>query len=234
MFKRIGLMMVVLLMLALAFAAQAQEGQTPLVVDAAIDALGEKVGQPLSLADITNYSWSGQVYPDTSLDCPQTGQTYAQVATRGLQFLLDYGSTTYDYRVSADGKIVILCDSYPVAQAAESTLEAGATPEATAAPVAAICAEPLPFTVGQAVQVVPNIGGVNVRETPNVTGKRMGRVVGGDTLTILAGPECGPRGLLWWQVQAADFQGWMAQGRGALNFLQVPGAEATPEATAAP
>lgn len=230
-FKRLGLALVIVMVVVLAFSAQAQDTPPPSSIQFALDALGESVGRDVSLSDITRYQWNGQLYPDTSLGCAQEGQSYTQVLTRGVQYLLTYAGTVYDYRVSNDGSIVILCQSSPVEQT-ESTAEAvsaEATAEATAA---ATCREPLDFSVGQTVNVVAFIGNLNVREQPSLTATRIGQVAGGDTVTILAGPECGPRGLLWWQVQAGDITGWVAEGRGSLYFLEAPEAEAT--ATPAP
>ncbi|MBI5670738.1 MAG: SH3 domain-containing protein [Chloroflexi bacterium] len=227
--KRLGLALVMVLIVVLAVAVQAQDTPPPATIQFALDALGEQVGREVTLADITRYQWNGQLYPDSSLGCPQEGQSYTQAVTRGVQYLLTYRGTVYDYRVSNDGGIVILCESTPLEQA-ESTAEA--TAEATAAAAAATCGEPLDFSVGQTVNVVSFIGNLNVREQPALTATRIGQVSGGDSVTIVGGPECGARGLLWWQVQAGDLTGWVAEGRGSLYFLEAPEAEAT--ATAAP
>jgi hypothetical protein len=227
-FKRLSLVLVLVLVVVLVVSVQAQETQAPASIQFALDALSENLGVDVTLATISEYQWRGQLYPDTSLGCAQVGQTYTQTPTRGVQYLLTYGGTVYDYRVSTDGSIVILCEGDLVVQP-ESTAEA--TAEATAAASSSICGEPLDFSVGQTVNVVPLIGNVNVRDQASLTGAKVGQVTGGDTLTILGGPECGARGVVWWQVQAGDVQGWIAEGRAGLYFLEAP-AEATPEATA--
>lgn len=231
-FKRIALALVMVLLVVVAFAVQAQDTTAPATIQFALDALSEQVGQEVALSNISRYQWSGQLYADTSLGCPQEGQTYNQVVTRGVQYLLTYGGTVYDYRVSSDGSIVILCES-TVTDQPEGTAEASAeaTAEATAS-AAATCAEPLDFAVGQSVNVVSFIGNLNVRAEPILTGERVGQIAGGDTVTILGGPECGARGLLWWQVQAGELTGWVAEGRASQYYLEAP--EAAPEATAAP
>ncbi|MBL1135760.1 MAG: SH3 domain-containing protein [Chloroflexi bacterium] len=57
------------------------------------------------------YDWVERIYNDASLDCPAEGQAYTQQTIRGydvdIQFPLD--GPEYNYRVSADGLIVILC-----------------------------------------------------------------------------------------------------------------------------
>jgi len=227
MFKRLSLVLVMVMAAVLVISAQAQETQAPASIQYALDALSENLGVNVTLATISEYQWRGQLYPDTSLGCAQAGETYTQVPTRGVQYLITYGGTVYDYRVSTDGSIVILCEGASVVRP-EGTAEA--TAEATAA-ASAVCDKPLNFSVGQTVNVVARIGNVNVREQPSLTGAKVGQVTGGDTLTILGGPECGARGVVWWQVQAGDVQGWIAEGRSGLYFLEAP-AEATPEATA--
>lgn len=229
MFKRLGLALVIVLIAVLAISVQAQE-TAPATISFALDALGESLGQEISLSNITEYQWTGQLYADTSLGCAQEGQTYTQVPTRGVQFLLTYAGTVYDYRVSSDGSIVIFCESETTAEGTADP-SAEATAEATAA-ASATCPEPLEFVVGQTVNVVDFIGNLNVREEPTLTAARVGQITGGDSVTILAGPECGARGLLWWQVQLGDITGWVAEGRAGLYFLEAIEAEAT--ATAAP
>ncbi len=47
---------------------------------------------------------------DTSLGCPAEDTAYAQVVTSGYTVMLDYQGTEYDYHVSSDGVIVVLCE----------------------------------------------------------------------------------------------------------------------------
>lgn len=68
--------------------------------------LGQQVTPQNSFHD-----WVERIYNDASLDCPAEGQVYTQQTIRGydidIQFPLD--GPEYNYRVSADGLIVILC-----------------------------------------------------------------------------------------------------------------------------
>src|SRR5262249_20932385 len=71
------------------------------------------------LSSFASWNWSQEVYPDASLGCPQPGQAYAQQQTLGYQFtFVTYDGITYDYRVSGDQTIVILCSptTVPVGQ----------------------------------------------------------------------------------------------------------------------
>lgn len=57
-----------------------------------------------------SYRFDPVAYTVASLGCPQAGQTYAQREVSAYRILLTVrGYGTYDYRVSADGQVVILC-----------------------------------------------------------------------------------------------------------------------------
>ena len=47
---------------------------------------------------------------DTSLGCPAEDMVYAQVLTSGYSVMLDHMGTEYEYHVSSDGAIVVLCE----------------------------------------------------------------------------------------------------------------------------
>lgn len=47
---------------------------------------------------------------DTSLGCPAEDTAYAQVVTSGYSVMLDHMGTEYEYHVSSDGAIVVLCE----------------------------------------------------------------------------------------------------------------------------
>ena len=47
---------------------------------------------------------------DTSLGCPAEDTAYAQVVTSGYSVMFDYLGAEYNYHVSSDGAIVVLCE----------------------------------------------------------------------------------------------------------------------------
>ncbi len=47
-------------------------------------------------------------WPDTSLGCPQPGESYEQVPTEGFLIELEHGGKTYEYR--ADEERLVLCE----------------------------------------------------------------------------------------------------------------------------
>lgn len=97
-------------------------GNAPLVILDALNALNTQLGGiGLVLTDLNSYSWAEEVFNDTSLGCPQEGQSYSEAVTRGYVFVFVYRDTAYDYRTSQDGTTVFLCDTYPIQQPATRT-----------------------------------------------------------------------------------------------------------------
>lgn len=125
--RMMALVLVALVPLATVQAQGDGEGDTPtdatITLNAAIQALGDQLGTPLTTADLTSWTWEEEFFSDASLGCPQPGMAYAQQITRGFKITLIYNGITYDYRLTPDGQVVILCGS-----------EAGSA--ATPAPVA--------------------------------------------------------------------------------------------------
>jgi uncharacterized protein YraI len=212
MFKRLK-PLVVLLVIVFAFGATAfaQQEEAPLVIERALEALSERVGQPVTLGNLTEYRWVGEIYPDTSLGCPQPGETYAQVTTSGFQFLLTFQGVTYDYRVSADGEIVIFCEADGVA-----------APDAvpvTDEPVMCPGAAPTRLQINEQASVFAEVPALNLRAEADIAAAVVGRIPGGSVVTVLDGPVCGPD-IAWWQVDFAGTVGWAAESRGNLYFMQ--------------
>src|SRR5262245_55610799 len=106
--RRLPLFLVLLCLLVPALVAQAQ---APDAINAALSDLSQRLGRTITITDLGNWTFEQKVFPDASLGCPQPGVRYAQVQTVGLQFMLSYNGTAYDYRVSGDKTIVILCNS---------------------------------------------------------------------------------------------------------------------------
>lgn len=239
MFKRIfRWATVMILSLAFAFSASAQADDIPSPVNFALADLSQQVGQQVTLNDIWQWRWVGDVYPDASLGCPQPGEQYAQVVTNGFRFMLTYESTTYDYRVSADGAIVILCATYPVGEApsigapVDETEPVAPVDPAPADPVPAdsidtappadlTCPEILPPRVETGEEAIVNreVPVLNVRNQPGLANPVSSQIVGGSLVTVQEGYTCVDE-LVWWQVQFDDSTGWVAEGRNSVYFLE--------------
>jgi hypothetical protein len=213
MYKRLGCLLIIL---GYAIAARAQGA--PDQINTAVTALGQQLGIAVTLNDLDNWQWSQELFPDSSLNCPQSGVTYNQVQIAGYIFTLEYRGTTYDYRVSADNQIVILCQ----------TTGAGAPiPTPTEPPFSnPLCPLPEPdklpymrthLTLEMNGIVTP--GGLNrLRETPGLTGTQIGEIPAGAAFRVAAGPECVDE-IVWWQVDYDGQIGWTAEGQGGGYFI---------------
>lgn len=213
---------------------------TPDAINDALADLSSRVGTTVTLSDLSSWRWSQQNYPDTSLGCPQAGQVYAQVVTNGYQFLLTYSGVTYDYRVSVDRQILILCSQpatttppstpTPAEATVSPTLGTAITPTATQAVVGrVVCADAMPTRLVAGAQARTTVGDipVNIRREPDTASAILGQVPTGSALTILDGPQCAEN-MVWWRIDYQTLVGWIAEGRNNIYWLDPVGAALTP------
>ena len=253
-------LLIIALALMSAVVVVAQQPSPPSELDAAIAVLSRQVGTPLTVDLLDSFTWSGQTFADTSLNCPQPDQAYAQIQTSGYQFLLVYQGQTYDYRVTTGGASVLLCVTASATAEATSGATAEVTPAVTetTAPVEPTAAVPTAtleptaivapctsglsprLTIGQMARTTTGVSS-NVRAAPDASGTVMGAVGAGVTFTVLEGPACGPEGFNWWRVQQGPLTGWVAEGQNGLYYLEpvptpLPAADALSviDATTAP
>lgn len=190
----------------------------PPQVDVALQDLNTRLGTSLTLEDLDNWTWEEQVYGDTSLGCPQPDQAYSQVTTRGYQIIFEHEGVSYDYRVASDNSFFILCGS----TGEQQTTPIVVTPLPTAAPAqeTVTCPGGLPVRLASGVTGRVTAGlPSNLRSEPSVDAADVGDVQAGETFTVLDGPVCG-NDILWWRVQAAAGEGWIAQGQNGLYFVE--------------
>ncbi len=102
---KVGLL---LLLFSLSLSATAQN--PPIQLNEALLDLSGRVGQTVTINDIS-FTFEQQQFGNTSLGCPQPGLVYPDVVTVGYRFDIDYAGQQYDYRVSEDTTIVILCEN---------------------------------------------------------------------------------------------------------------------------
>ena len=195
----------------------------PEQIDRALEFLSAGVNRNLTLDDLSNWRWSQDLYPDVSLGCPETDRAYAQVVTQGYKFLLTYNGVIYDYRVSADGDVVILCSSVSEEELAEAT----PTPVGEdTVDISVGCPEPepgvvyLPRRITSGVQVqVADGPPIIERIEPSDSGAVIGEIPGGAVLDVVAGPLCAD-GQVWWQVSFDGQVGWTVEGRDGVYWLE--------------
>lgn len=220
--KRFIFFAVLLLALLIPVAANAQE--PPNTINLVLDNLSAQVEQNVTLADLDNWSFEGQRFPDTSLGCPQTGQVYSQVVVSGLRFTITYEGDIYDYRVSDDGNILVLCS---VTEGEEDTTPCPPPGEAGWLPPR--------LAVRTQGRVVANGFPNNVRQLPGSSSQLIGEIPAGATFNIVDGPECSTLDkLVWWQVDYNGVVGWTPEGQSPDYWLEPVNLVSTPIPTPGP
>jgi len=221
----------IVMVVALGVGQLALAQTAPSQVDFALQDLSNRVGQSITVEDLDGWQWNQSNYPDTSLGCPQPGQVYSQEISPGYQFLLVYQGQTYDYRVSENGSVVILCTATELGTPVQpaTTVTPGVV-EPTSTPLAPLPATPgteptcadtlaLPLTPGQQVRVA-GTSPSNVRSGADVAAEQVGQLQPGETFTVVGEAVCGSDGLYWWEIQSGDLTGWVAQGEMGLYYIE--------------
>ncbi|MBA3875132.1 MAG: SH3 domain-containing protein [Anaerolineae bacterium] len=209
----LGILFICLLLPALA-AAQ----DFPPQVQKALDDLNQRLGLELTLKDF-NWRYSKNVYPNSSLGCPQPGIAYTQGNTPGYQVQLDVHGLTWDYRVSNDLSRVTLCS--PLATPTPTPLPTFpppifqpnvAVPGSTATPT--FCPNaPAPRLInGLMAQVQPGVPNI-VRQAPGESSGLLGQLPANEVVYVLDGPRCASD-MAWWYVAdtRSRLVGWTAEG----------------------
>ncbi|NLE50101.1 MAG: SH3 domain-containing protein [Chloroflexi bacterium] len=220
----------VVMIVALGISQVALAQTSPSQLEFALQALSNQVGQPITVEDLDGWQWSQTNYPDSSLGCPQPGEVYTQVVTSGYQFLLVYQGQTYDYRVSEDGNTVILCTATDIGTPVEPPTFTPDAAEPTTAPSTPLPTVPgtepgcpegldLRLTAGQQARVTVGLPS-NVRSGADVSAEQLGQLQPGDVFTVLSDAVCGPDGLYWYEIQAGELAGWIAQGELGLYYVE--------------
>jgi hypothetical protein len=208
--RKLTIGLFLLLLSALTVYAQGAPGQ----IEAALANLSTQVGRPVALGNLDNWQWEQSNFPDSSLGCPQPNTAYAQVLTPGYKFLLTYGGKIYDYRVTIDSAVVILC-SVTDANAPTPTVDPNVPVTVTYVPP---CLTPEPnvqymrirLKIGIQGRVEPGLPN-NLRALPDKDSALAGELPGGAVFTVIGGPEC-KNGYVWWQVDFDGLQGWTVEG----------------------
>ncbi|MBL8153913.1 MAG: SH3 domain-containing protein [Anaerolineae bacterium] len=201
MFRRLSLSLgLMLALLVVVLPVLAQDAPGP--INAALADLSSRVGRNVALTDLQNWSYVQSNFPSTALGCPQPGVLYSDVVTGGFQFTLIHDGTSYDYRVSNDQRIIILCGTTPAAE-----------PTPACPPVGDSDYLPPRLAVGTQARVeaggLPNV----LRDQPGSSGKLLGQIPSGDVFVVLDGPRCSLLDkIVWWQVNYNGAIGWTAEG----------------------
>ncbi|PJF22537.1 MAG: hypothetical protein CUN56_05505 [Phototrophicales bacterium] len=100
----------VLILILGVIGVQAQNQTAEERVDQAMAHLSQYLGLNTPITRQTHYwSWEEVVYNDSSFGCPVPGRTYPATPNRALNIIITYQGTDYNYRISWDGSIMVLC-----------------------------------------------------------------------------------------------------------------------------
>ena len=226
MHKRL-LIILILLVFSLLFVMGVVAQGAPQQINLALADLNTRLGTAYTLNDF-NWSWEQVRFADSSLDCQMEGQTYTAGEIVGYRFIFEVQGDSYDYRVSADESILVLCSvtSLDEVDGEEDTdeiigddEEAPYTNPLCPTPPADITYMPTRLTVQIQARVAPGLPN-NLRAEPSTTGAVIGEIPGEGIFTVLNGPTCDPEGYLWWQVDFDGLVGFTAEGRNGDYLLE--------------
>ena len=201
---------VIVLSLWLAMSVWAQGAPTQ--IDAALLDLSARLGQSISLGNLSNWRWEQRNFADSALGCASVAGSGGSLL--GYKFELTYGSSTYDYRVSADSTIVINCGVIdPLASAAAA---------ADAEYSNRLCGEDASDGPYMRSRIIYGIeaevmqGFLNLRGQPSAAGQVLLQIPAGLPFEVTAGPDCA-EGFVWWLVNVSGQTGYIAEaGEGAV------------------
>lgn len=189
----------------------------PAQIDIALNDLSNRVGTPLGITNLSNWNWGQETYPNSALGCESVQGSGSEVV--GYQFTLTYAGTAYDYRVSADNTIVVLCNQFdPNVQQPPTVLDDGEYSNT-------LCLESegdLPYmrtriNVGLDVEVVSGV--LNLRAQPSPNAEVLVQIPTGLPFRVDGGPSC-VEDLVWWYVNVNGQLGYIAEGQGGDYFVE--------------
>jgi hypothetical protein len=211
--KIITLMLLLMALLLVPISAQ----NAPDAINAAYADLSQRVGVTLNTTN-TNWRWEQAVYDDSSLGCPAAVAEPVVGQVVAYRFTLTYNSITYDYRVSADQTIVVLCEEFPEGQppanspdAEEAYSNPRCVPADGTAPATDVNYLRNRVVPDNQAQPVEQFGLNNLRDMPDINGNLLAQIPASAVYTISAGPECDAEGNVWWQVDYDGVVGWVAE-----------------------
>ena len=187
----------------------------PAQIDAALLDLSARLGYSVALGDLAQWRWQQSTFADTSLGCADADGSGGE--TLGYSFLLTFGGVVYDYRISADESIVILCNqSDPLASATNTPLTAYSNrlcpPGARGAPY-------MRSRVNVGMDALPLGYSLNLRGQASPTGQILRALPAGTQIRITDGPDC-IEGFVWWLALVGGQTGYVAEAGSNTYFLE--------------
>lgn len=219
--RRLRTMAWLIVCLLLSVSAATAQG-APDQIGAAVQALGERVGQSLSLGDMEQWRWEQRVFESTALGCPQADETYDEQTIAGYVFTLTYGGTEYAYHVSADTSLVRLCatsgDAESTAEATDDSDDVDYSNRLCPAPPEDVDAYPR-SRLAPDVQATGTLPVNRLRENPSTEAAILADMPQNAVFIVTGGPQCDDEGIVWWQVDYDGVVGWTAEADGDDRYI---------------
>ena len=188
----------------------------PAQIDIALNDLSNRVGQPLGINNLSNWRWSQETYPNTALGCEGVQGSGSDIAA--YQFTLTYGGITYDYRVSADNSVVVLCNQLDPNQ--PTPVSDSDEPYSNRLCIESEGDQPYMRTrinVGLDIEVVEGV--LNLRAQPSSNAEVIQQVPTGVPFRVDGGPSCVDN-FVWWFVNVNGQLGYIAEGQDGEYFVE--------------
>ena len=232
-------------------AVMALQAQQEVPYDVVLADLSTRVGYPVTLGDLSSYSWEQRVFESNNFGCSTRQGTSSRIS--GYIIRMRYQLVEYDYRLSFDRNTMFLCSIVSFVPTTTPTFTPSATPSMSATPsptfTPTITYTPsMTFTPSDTPTVTPTLrretvfcpgflptrlwigdharvtlGGSpnNVRESASVAATEVFEIPPGGVFTVIAGPVCDGEGRAWWQVQYRSRIGWTVEGQDNEYFTEL-------------
>ena len=204
--------------LLFALFASASLGQgAPAQIDAALLDLSARLGYSVGIGNLSNWRWEQKNFTDDALDCA-TASGSGGGAVLGYQFMLTHNGITYDYRVSADNALVILCGQLDPNQAT-------VTPDPGTQYSNRLCSDTAtdgPYMrsrINAGMDILVLQGFLNLRGQPAADGQILLQVPAGLPVRVTAGPDC-VDGYVWWLTIVNGQTGYIAESGEGVYYVE--------------
>ncbi len=190
--------------------------EAPAQMDAALLDLGARLGYRIGLGDLAQWRWQQTSFADSALGCPTIVGSGGAVLGYGFQ--LTYGGEVYDYRVSADNAIVILCSQTdPLAASVQAPPSASSN---SLCPEAAADGTYMRSRINVGMDALPLGASLDLRGQPAPDAQILRSIPAGTPIRITSGPDC-VGGFVWWLALVGAQTGYIAEA-GAKQYLVEP------------
>lgn len=196
--------------------AQSLGQAAPTQINAALLDLSERLGTSIGIDNLAQWRWQQTTFADSALGCPTLAGSGG--AALGYSFLLTYGGSVYDYRVSADSAHVVLCSQTD--PLAESEFAPQAAYSNSLCPGSTTGGPYMRSRINVGMDVQPLGASLELRGYPAPDAQPLRSIPAGTAIRITSGPDCAV-GFVWWLALVDGQTGYIAEA-GTNQYLVEP------------